>query len=289
MPSPCAIASQCGSIVIPKLAIALTGLNNPKQLFIPLDERDKCKPLCRTCHAVWTNQRLKGRLPITLQLPDARLVEKKFGHHGRLEIKNAQAIYHLFADNPQHLQIHACSLGTGRRIFRAGFELEKILARLMLATRRRRLLRVWDHEGLVFQLTRISLSYIQFEQCARFNLLKFVGKTETSTPPHLWMRNRKTIIKGRGVKKTGVLKGDMEYEAIERGLAERYPNQRHPGLGLPRINFFDKTFGPALISSGYIRSGDPDISRFVGNEREAPGPIGRSPTPAKHLPTSPRP
>jgi len=43
------------------------------------DELDKCNLLCRMCHAVWTNQRLKGKVQITLQLPDGRIIKKKFG------------------------------------------------------------------------------------------------------------------------------------------------------------------------------------------------------------------
>jgi hypothetical protein len=183
------------------------------------DELDKCNLLCRMCHAVWTNQRLKGEAQLTLQLPDGRIIKKKFGHHGMLEIKNGQPHAYLFADNPQHLKIYAYSLGTGRQIFRAGFELEKHLVRLMLATRRRRFLRVWDQKGLVFQVERIDTSRMRYEQSVRFALFKFEGRADKNTSPYVWIRNGKAIIKGRGVERKGGVNGEIEYAARERGLA----------------------------------------------------------------------
>lgn len=108
------------------------------------DELDKCNLLCRLCHGVWTNQRLQGKFRVTLELPDGRVVNRKFGHHGLIEWKNGQAIVHMFPDEPQRLQIYAYSLGLGKQRFRAGFELEKHLTRLMFATRRRKFLGVWD-------------------------------------------------------------------------------------------------------------------------------------------------
>jgi hypothetical protein len=73
---------------------------------------------------------------VTLQLPDGRIITKNFGHHGIMEIRNGQPTVYMFPDNPPHLQIYAYSLGLGRQRFRAGFELEKNLPKLMLATRR---------------------------------------------------------------------------------------------------------------------------------------------------------
>jgi hypothetical protein len=94
----------------------------------------------------------------------------------------------------------------------------------MLATRRRKVLRIWDQKGLVFRAIRLDASHMQYEQCVRFDLLKFAGAADEKTPPHFWMRNRKTIIKGHGVKHIGDLKCEMEYAAIERALAPKARN-----------------------------------------------------------------
>jgi hypothetical protein len=138
-----------------------------------------------------------------------------------MEVKNGQLHGHLFADNPRHLEPYAYSLGTGRQIFGAGFGLEKSLSKLMLATRRRRLLRVWDRKGLVFQAVRWDAARMRFEQCVRFPLMKFEGRANEKSPPHLWVRGGKVIVKGRGVQKLGVINCEMEYAAIERGLAAK--------------------------------------------------------------------
>ena len=192
------------------------------------DELDKCNLLCRKCHAVWTNQRLRGKIRFSFTLPDVRVVTRRFGVHGMLEIKDGKPHPYLFADNPQHLQPYAYSLGTGRQIFRAGCELEKSLTKLMLATRRRKFLRIWDQKALVFQVVRLDASFLRFEQSVRFDLLKFAGAVVEKTLPHLWVRNGKAIVKGQGVKKIGDLKCEVEYAAIERALAGK---RRH---GSPR-------------------------------------------------------
>jgi len=153
---------------------------------------------------------------VFIQLPQGTT-----GIHGMLKIKNGKPHPYLFADHPQHLQPYAYSLGTGRQIFRVGFELEKSLLKLMLATRRRKLLRIWDQKGLVFQAVRLDASRMRYEQSVRFDLLKFAGAVDEKTPPHLWVRNRKAIVKGQGVKQVGDLKCEMEYAAIERGLAAK--------------------------------------------------------------------
>jgi hypothetical protein len=182
------------------------------------DELDKCNLLCRMCHAVWTNQRFRGVMRLSLTLPDGRVVTRKFGYHGMVEIKEGKPTIYAFADVPQRIEPYAYALGTGRQYFRAGFELEKSLAKLMLATRRRKLLRVWDQKGLVFQAVRIDVDRMRYEQCVRFALLKFEGREGEKTPPHLWVRNGRVIIKGRGVMKRGGVTGEIAYEAIERGL-----------------------------------------------------------------------
>jgi hypothetical protein len=182
------------------------------------DELDKCNLLCRVCHAVWTNQRLKGKMNITLEFKDGRVINKKFGMHGMIEIKDGKPHFHWFADDPQHLAPYAYALGAGRQYSRAGFELEKQLARLMLATRRRKFLRVWDSQGLVFKAERIDDQTMKYEMLVRFALFKFSGRATEKSLPHLWVRNGRVIIKGRGVMKRGGLTGAIAYEAIERGL-----------------------------------------------------------------------
>ncbi len=164
---------------------------------------DKCNLLCRMCHAVWTNQRFKGKLRINLEFTNGRKISRRFAFHGMVEIKNGQPHLYVFADNPCHLAPYNYSLGRGRQIFRAGFELEKQLAQLMLATRRRRFLRVWDSQGMVFQAERVDSTRVRCQYLVRFLLWKMEGSAEKGSEPHFWTRNGKAIIKGRGVKKKG--------------------------------------------------------------------------------------
>jgi hypothetical protein len=182
------------------------------------DELDKCNLLCRICHSVWTNQRFRGVIRLSLTLPDGRVVTRKFGHHGMVQIKEGKPTIYAFADVPQRIEPYAYALGTGRQYFRAGFELEKSLAKLMLATRRRKLLRVWDQKGLVFQAVRIDVGRMRYEQSVRFALLKFAGSADEKSPPHLWVRNGMVVIKGHGVKGRGGVTGEIAYEAMESGL-----------------------------------------------------------------------
>ena len=185
------------------------------------DELDKCNLLCRPCHGAWTNQRLRGKMKITLPLPDGRLITRKFTHHGMILVRDGKPTIYAFADNPQDLQTYAYSLGTGRQVFRAGFELERQLARLMLATRRRKFLHVWDGLGVVFRIQRLDANHMRYEQNVRFTLMKFVGAVDENSPPHFWVRNGKAIVRGQGIKKKGVVRGEIEYAAIEQGIARR--------------------------------------------------------------------
>jgi hypothetical protein len=185
------------------------------------DELDKFHLLCRMCHAVWSNQRLKGKVQLTLQLNDGRVIKKKFSVHGMVEIKNGQPHPHLFADNPQHIQPYSYALGTGRQHSTAGFELEKQIGRLLLATRRRKFLHIWDEKGLVFKAERIDADHVRYQQLVRFTLFKFAGRADEKSLPHFWVRNGKAIIKGRGIKTKGGVTGMIAYQAIEKGLAAR--------------------------------------------------------------------
>jgi hypothetical protein len=186
-----------------------------------LDELDKCNLLCRVCHGIWHSQRLRGKAILTLTLPNGRVVKKLIRHHGLIEIKRPQPKVHLFADEPCQLEVYMYRLGGGRRVYRVGFELEKGLARLLLATRRRRTLRIWDRKGLAFVAERLDAMWLQLQFSTRFSVLKFEGMPDTPDSPHIWVRNGKAIIEGRGVRKTGGVRFEMEYAALERSLAAK--------------------------------------------------------------------
>jgi hypothetical protein len=185
------------------------------------DELDKCNLLCRGCHAVWTSQRFRGNVRINLEFRDGRRISRKFPFHGLIEVKNGQPVSHTFPDNPCDLAPYSYSLGKGRQYSRAGFELEKQLLHLLLATRRRRFLRIWDGQGLVFQAERIDPAQVRYQYLVRFPLLKFAGCADKGKKPHLWGRNGKLIIKGQPIKKKGAIEHYVEYASIERGLAQK--------------------------------------------------------------------
>ena len=141
-----------------------------------LDELDKCNLLCTFCHGIWTNQRVSGTTHISSALPDGRIIKRRFSNHGFVKVESGRPHFHLFADNPQRIETYAYRLGNSERVFRAGFELEKSLVNLMLATRRRGLLRIWDHKGRVFEAQRLDDSRLQMRFCVRFPLIKFEGR-----------------------------------------------------------------------------------------------------------------
>ena len=147
------------------------------------EELDKCNLLCRMCHTVWTNQRFKGKLRINLEFTNGRKISRLIAFHGMVERKNGQLIHHLFADNPCHLAAYTYALGNSRPLTLAGFELEKCLAKLMLATRRRKLLRIWDHQGLVFEAQRVDTSLMRSHFVVRFPLMKFAGMLDKGKAP----------------------------------------------------------------------------------------------------------
>jgi hypothetical protein len=186
-----------------------------------LDELDKCNLLCRICHGIWTNQRLKGKSQVTIALPDGRVVKKRLRHHGLIEFQNGKPKIYLFADEPCYLEIYGYRLGSGKAVYRVGFELEKTLLKLLLATRRRRNLRIWDRKGLAFEAERLDASRMRFQYVVRFSILKFEGKPDDQESPHVWTRNGKMVVKGHGVRKTGQVSAVMEYAEIERALAAK--------------------------------------------------------------------
>jgi hypothetical protein len=186
-----------------------------------LDELDKCNLLCRICHGAWTNQRLRARSHMTFTLPDGRIVKKTILWHGLMEIEKQKPKFHLFADEPCHLEVYVHSLGGSRRIFRLGFELEKDLARLLLATRRRRTLRVWDKEGLVFIATKLDDKRLKVEFLTRFAVIKFEGVPDDPGCPRVWVRNGKMIIRGQRIRKKGGFDVEMEYAAVEHALKSK--------------------------------------------------------------------
>ena len=161
-----------------------------------LDELDKCNLLCRFCHGIWTNQQVRGKALLTIALPDGRTVKRLIRHHGLIEFAKPQPKIHLFPDASCNLEVYAYSLGGSRRLFRVGFELEKCLAKLLLATRRRRTLRIWDSNGLVFIADRRDTSGVDFKISTRFSVFKFEGRPDSRKSPHVWVRNGRMIIEG---------------------------------------------------------------------------------------------
>jgi hypothetical protein len=186
-----------------------------------LDELDKCNLLCRVCHGVWTNQRLTGSLSFTQTLPDGRTVTKDFLNHGLIESHQGRPKIFLFADNPADVDVYEYKLGEGKGVVRVGYELESDLAELLLATRREGTLRIRDRKGSVFKADRVNECKLRFEFCVRFAIIKLEGKPDVPGAPHLWVRNGKVIIDGQRVSDKGVISAEMEYSAIERGLAEK--------------------------------------------------------------------
>ena len=89
------------------------------------DELDKCNLLCRMCHAVWTNQRFKGKVRINLEFTNGRKINKLIACHGMVERKNEQLIHHVFADNPCHHAPYTYALGNSRPLMCGGFESRK--------------------------------------------------------------------------------------------------------------------------------------------------------------------
>jgi hypothetical protein len=138
-----------------------------------------------------------------------------------MEFKKGKPKIHLFADEPCHLEVYGHSLGSSRRVCRVGFELEKDLSKLLLATRRRRTLRIWDQKGLVLKAERLDASRMRFQYSVRFSIPKFEGKPDNPKSPQVWARNGKMVIKGRGVRKSGLVSGEMEYAEMERALAAK--------------------------------------------------------------------
>jgi hypothetical protein len=185
-----------------------------------LDELDKCTLLCKVCHGAWTNQRLTGKMSLTQTLPDGRQVTSSFRHHGLLKMKNDQPNLYLFADDQCPIEIYEFRIGNGDLAIRMASELERELAVLWLATREQETLRVADQKGLVFIATKLDDSTMHFDSLVRFPIIKIEGKPDKPDDPHVWVRNGKMIIEGQGVSKTGRIGVNMEYAAIEHGLAE---------------------------------------------------------------------
>jgi hypothetical protein len=186
-----------------------------------LDELDKCNLLCRVCHGVWTNQRLTGKMSLTQTVPDGRLVVNEFRHHGLLKMKNEQPNLYIFPDEPCPIEIYDFRLGNGDSTIRMESELARELPELWLATREHGTLRIADQKGPVFKAGRIDESNLHFDFLVRFPIIKFEGKPDQPGDPHVWVRNGKLIIEGRRVSTTGTIGVDMEYAAIERGLARK--------------------------------------------------------------------
>jgi hypothetical protein len=163
---------------------------------------------------------LTGKMSLTQTLPDGRQVTSSFRHHGLLETKNDQPNLYLFADDPCPIEIYEFGIGNGDLAIRMVSELEPELAELWLATREQETLRIADQKGLVFIADKLDDSTMHFDSLVRFPIIKIEGKPDKPGDPHVWVRNGKMIIEGQGVSKTGRIGVNMEYAAIEHGLAE---------------------------------------------------------------------
>ena len=186
-----------------------------------LDELDKCNLLCASCHPIWTYQKLRCRgSAIDTRLPDGRSVTTRFSNHGLIKRKDGQPQVYLFADTPQRLDSYCYRFGSRERVFKTGIELERNLVNLMLATRKRGLLRPfgttrdWYTRPSDWMLPGAALRF-----CVRFPLIKFEGRENASSPAFFWVRNGKAIIKDYGVRETGVVTAEVEYAEVERAAA----------------------------------------------------------------------
>lgn len=64
------------------------------------DELDKCNLLCRVCHGVWTNQRLKGTITLPIVTPNGRVESHSIPFHGILELRRGSHISTHSATHP---------------------------------------------------------------------------------------------------------------------------------------------------------------------------------------------
>ena len=165
-----------------------------------LDELDKCNLLCRLCHGVWTNQRLTGALSFTQTLPDGRTVTKDFLNHGLIESHKGKPRLFLFADNPANVDVYEYRLGGRGSVVMIGYELERDLVGLLLATRDESSLCIWDRKGWVFNADRMDSAKLRFRFAVRFPIIKFEGKPERPGDPHVSAQNGKLIIEGARVE-----------------------------------------------------------------------------------------
>jgi hypothetical protein len=62
---------------------------------------------------------------------------------------------------------------------------------------------------------------VRVQYAVRFSIAQFEGKPDDQESPHVWARNDKVVIKGRGVRKTGQVNGEIEYREIEGALAAK--------------------------------------------------------------------
>jgi hypothetical protein len=186
-----------------------------------LDEIDKCNLLCGHCHPIWTFQKVTSTVRFTAALPNGRLATSDLTTHGFYKFKDGKPEFHLYSDVIRHVGSYAYRLGNGGRVFKNGDELERILGSLLLATRKRGLLRVADERGEVFEAQRINQNKFRMRMHVRFPLIKFEGREDENSEPIIWVRNGKAIIKGVGVWTSGVVNIEALYPSLEKGIERR--------------------------------------------------------------------
>lgn len=178
-----------------------------------LDELDKCNLLCRICHGVWTNQRLRGTQNMKFTLPDGRKVEHSVAFHGLLEFRGGTPTIYAFSDAPALIDTYAISLGGKRRVFRLGFELRRQLGKLVLATRRLGTLHIWDRRGIVFTATRLDEQSVRLEFSVRFPFFRLELESDDPKQGRIWARNGKIVSRTSGVRRGGAFGVTVEYRS----------------------------------------------------------------------------
>ena len=156
----------------------------------------------------------------TSALPNGRLATSDLSTHGFHKVKGGKPEFHLYADEIRHVGIYAYRLGNGGRVFKNGDGLERILGSLLLSTRKRGLLRIVDDRGEVFEAQRINQGKFKMRMQVHFPLIKFEGREDEHSEPVIWARNGKAIIKGVGVRTSGVVNIEALYPSLEKGIAQ---------------------------------------------------------------------
>ena len=180
---------------------------------IQLDEIDKCVLLCRECHTIFHAQGITARGTFEVDLGNGQVKRQTIRYKGIHDYKN-QHLY-LFSDERYLLQVFSYRLGSGKPIVRIARDLERSLARLLLATKRRRRLLIYDPQGAVLLAKKVDDTHYEMEYMVRFPI--FTAELQIDDPSNrtLWCRNGAVIVRGQNVKRKGAIKIVAEYAGIK--------------------------------------------------------------------------